>query len=247
VAADRAANARTPTLLTLMLNPAGGAAAVSRSCALRRPTAACIADDALGLVRCRGAAKCVVSALVLCCASWLLSCSHGPQCLIRNANARPVADALSWLCLGSPPGCNEQGAAAGPSLRPQELTQRGGLWRPRPGEALGSGAGRLGHRGHVAGLQQVRGRAHRRLHHPALPAAARGRPFQPRRARPGARREPAQRGSQRCGRRCPRQPRGTRSGRPRPRPPGAQRGAWGRAAQRPSRRKEQARRRACWA
>jgi len=51
VATDRAANARTPTLLTLMFNPAGGAAAVSRSCALRRPTASCIAEDALGLVR----------------------------------------------------------------------------------------------------------------------------------------------------------------------------------------------------
>lgn len=51
MAADRAANARTPQLLTLNLNPAGAEASVSRSCALRRPTAAAIADDALALVR----------------------------------------------------------------------------------------------------------------------------------------------------------------------------------------------------
>lgn len=51
MAADRAANARTPQLLTLNLNTAGAEASVSRSCALRRPTAAAIADDALALVR----------------------------------------------------------------------------------------------------------------------------------------------------------------------------------------------------
>ncbi|KAK9826753.1 hypothetical protein WJX81_005483 [Elliptochloris bilobata] len=51
LAADRAANERTPQLLTLGLNHSGAAAGVSRSCALRKPTAAVIAADALALVK----------------------------------------------------------------------------------------------------------------------------------------------------------------------------------------------------
>ena len=51
LATDRAANARTPQLLTLGLNYQGAAAGVSRSCALRKPTAQAIADDAAALVR----------------------------------------------------------------------------------------------------------------------------------------------------------------------------------------------------
>lgn len=54
LAADRGANARTPQLLTLGLTFRGAAAGVSRSCALRKPTAQAIADDAAALVRGRG-------------------------------------------------------------------------------------------------------------------------------------------------------------------------------------------------
>lgn len=47
VAVDRAENAREPKLLTVH---AGWPSQISRSCALRRPTADVIAEDCLGLV-----------------------------------------------------------------------------------------------------------------------------------------------------------------------------------------------------